>query len=392
MRRLVLLLALLVSACSTFKAPPTEVSVVTRSSQSYQGYDVLAVAKYCDLFLKAPKLPAVSTLLNTFGDPLPCIEKRIKQGGLEVVQVDLIDATCWRNHSCAPGVPKPDDLKVIKARAQKIQPLASRYPAVQFWVSPALEDDVRDATKKKAMLQAAQAGCPSCRVINSPFTGAQVPGYPIEKHGTKVRGFSVSGDGASSFDGDNLGTDGNDFQHRISGSYSTFIWWNELNLRCTGEEHAPPPNQRTNRPTMDQFKQGYQIAQPEQVKPPAPSVCKSIRKLSGGELHKPNAEAYCNGQSGAKDPRGNRPLLIIRKPGRKGDKIRVMSSSGKIVGCYAYYGPYSSPGLHRWYMGDCSNQRPAELMASLGSEWGFVPIGNGSCLQINAVRRSGTYR
>lgn len=371
------LLASLFVAASTAQAAPI------------QGYDVLGLAQYCSRYLEAPRLPAVSTLLNTFGDPLPCLDKALARGGLSVVQIDLIDATCWRNKVCPPGVPKPDDLRTIKKRAQLVSKLAVKYPSVEFWVSPALEHDVKSSGTVAKMMQAAQDGCPTCKVINSPFSGAKT--QPLELHGTKTKAFSISGDGASSFDADNLSSDGNDFEHRTSGNYNTFAWWNELNLRCTGEKKFTPPLKRTEKPSADQFKQAYLLLQPEAVVPPAPPRCKEVVKVNGrkGEIFKPNAESYCNGVP--KDARSNKPLLIINKKGKRGNKLKVYASSGKEVGCFAYYGTYQG-SLHRWYMGDCSGQAPAKLHSDQGSEWGYTDLGGGKCLLTNSVRRLGTYR
>lgn len=388
-RKFILILFVMFYGCVnvSFAQCPTDVR---------KGYDVLALAKYCSTFLRAPHLPAFSTLLNTFGDPLPCVRKKLSQGTrTEVVQIDLIDATCWRNKKCPQGAPRPDDLSVIKRRASLIQPLAVAYPSTQFWVSPALEHDVRQASTVTRMLQAAKAGCPSCQVINSPFTGAKPSGFPVELHGTKVRAFAVSGDGASSFDGDNLDSAGslNDepFNHSCSGTDQSYGWWNELNLRCTGEKDFTAPLARTERPSLDQFRQYFITAQTEEIKPAPPlRVCPAFRDLSAPEIYKPNAESYCNGQK--PDVRGNKPLLIIKKGGKKGDKIKVFNKLGKHVGCFQYYGSFTTAGLHRWYMGDCSGQKPAELYDAFGGEWGFVELSKNSCLRINSVRRLGTWR
>lgn len=357
-------------------------------AQGYQGYDVLALAKFCDTYLKAPRLPAVSVLMNTFGDPLPCIDKAAARGGLKLVQVDLIDATCWRNKVCPSGVPKPDDLKTIEARARLVSKLAVKYPQIKFELSPALEHDVKDAKRVKLMMSAAKKGCPTCQIINSPLTGAKVP--PLELHGTKVRAFSVSGDGASSLDGDNKRSDGNKFEHRTSGSQATYMWINEFNLRCTGEKSFTPPLRRTNRPTIDLFEQAYLVAQPEPNSPNLPPSCSSVVGFARGEINKPNAEAYCNGQP--PDKRGNKNLLILKRKGKSGEKLKILNNRGQEVGCFKYYGTFDSPGLFRWYQGDCSGHTPAKLFKLLGNEWGFIPLGGGKCLKFNSVRREGTYR
>jgi hypothetical protein len=390
----VLILTVFLFGCSAKAPEPPLFKEITLTKVSQQqakkGYDVLGLAMYCQRFLEAPRLQALSTLLNTFGDPLPCVEKAIQRNGYSLVQIDLIDATCWRNNKCPAGVPRPTDLKEIKKRSQKVFNVATRYPHVEFWVSPALEHDEKNPNTVRAMLKAAKDGCPICQVINSPFSGARVPEYPLELHGTKVRAFSVSGDGASIFDADNIRTDGNGFEHNISGNNQTYAWWNELNLRCTGEKNFTPPLKRTEKPSGDQFWQAYLTMQPEPGKPSPIGQCRKVREVKKPEIYKPNAESYCNGQT--PDRRGNKPLLIIKKSGKRGDKIKVFNKNGKQVGCFSYYGSFTEPGLHRWYMGDCSGQTPYKLYKDFGDEWGFVQTGGGECILLNSVRRMGSYR
>lgn len=397
MKRLISLIGcLLLYGCTVIEPPKPELNLfrVFEETKKYKGYDALGLPMYCKKYLEAPHLEALSVLMNTFGDPFPCIESKQKKKCLDLVQVDLIDATCWRNNKCPAGVPKPTDLKQIKNRASKVQSFADKMqsvcPNTEWWVSPALEHDEKNPTKVTQMLEAAKEGCPRCKVINSPFSGAKPQGYPVELHGTKVRSFSVSGDGASIFDGDNIKSDGNGFEHYASGTHQTYAWWNELNLRCTGEKNFTPPLKRTEKPTGDQFWQAYLTMQVEPAKPNAPPQCKSVKQVQKPEIYKPNAENYCNGQQ--TDSRGNKPLLIIKKPGKRGDKIKVFNKNGKQVGCFAYYGTFETPGLHRWYMGNCSGQTPYKLYKDLNDEWGFVQTKKDECLLINSVRRLGTYR
>lgn len=361
--------------------------------QCITSYDVLGLAMYCKEFLAAPKLPGLSTLLNTFGNPLPCIEKRIARGGLQLVQIDLRDATCFRNRVCPKGTPPLTDWSVMLQRARAVNALAVKYPAIDWWVSPFLEHDIKDDAVIRKACDVALRGCPSCRCINSPFSGVRTAGIKLELHGTKVEAFSVSGDGASSFDADNTRDDGNKFQHRIAGESQCHAWWNELNLRCTGEKTFTPPLKRTAKPEPWQFAIAAKVfTSIEDRSPNAPPVCKSMKDLNAGqgEIYKPLAERYCNGV--ADDGRGNKPMLIIRKPGKRGDRMDIVDKSGKKVGCFAYYGTYEKPGLYRWYVGSCSKQNAWELYRQLKNEWGFVQTGGGACLKFNSLRRGGVYR
>lgn len=390
-------LVFFISGCSLAPAPTPETDTVIRSAvaPSRWGYDVLGLAKYCDRYLAAPRLPKVSTLLRTFGDPLPCIDKALARGGLTDVQYNLRDATCWRNKVCPPGTPSLTDWNDMKKLAAQVNKRAVAYPQVTHWISPYLEHDFKDANVIKKACSVSLSACPTCKCVNEPFSGTKNTPFPLELHGTKVTAWSVSGDGASMFDGDNIRNDGNSFQHRTSGTAQTYGWWNALNLRCQGEKTFTPIEKRTARPTEDHFRQAHKILTTEEdAVPAAPARCRSVRVVDGakGEILKPNAEKYCNGQPGENDPRGDRPLLIIRKGGKRGDRLKILAPSGKDVGCFAYYGTYETPGTHRWYVGNCSGEKPYELYTELGQEWGFVELGGGQCLRINALRRMGVYR
>lgn len=383
------------------------------AAETIPGYDVLGMAMYCKQFLAAPKLPAFSFLMSTFGDAIPCANERLALGGVKVVQVDLIDATCWRNRVCPPGVPRPDDLKVIKQRAAIVRKLALKYTSTHFDLSPALEHDIKDENTVKKMAAAAKAGCPECSIINTPTTGSARPkGIPLELHGTNVRAYSVSSDGASQFDGDNLSSDcpSRDYQcsdqyfkakkckqcapfeHRTSGTFTTYGWIPEFNLRCSGEKSFTAPKERTEKPSADLFRQSYMLMQPEPPKPAPPPICKEVRDIRPGvEITKPNAEHYCNGQN--KDPRGNKPLLIVQIPGKRGQQMPVYKSSGQQVAAFCYWDTYSPmKNAHRWYIGDCTRETPAQLVDELGSEWGYALYDKNKCLRFNAIRRQGIYR
>ena len=360
------------------------------------GYDVLGVAKYCDTFLAAPPLPAVSTVLEIFGDPMPCIEQYIKKNSKLVtdVQIDLVDATCHRNKVCPPGTPALNNLAVMKQRAERIHVYAKTYPKITWWISPYLEHDIKNANELKAAFDVAQAACPICRLINSPVSGISLSSVLEERHGTKnVRAFSVSGDGASMFDADNIKDDGNDFQHRLAGTDQIYGWVNSFNLRCTGEKKFVAIKDRTHRPHPDEFLQIEKILKTEEPpKPTPPAICKTTRDIQGskGEITKTNAELYCNGTGD--DGRGNKPLLIIEKKGGYGERMTIHKPDGTEVGCFRYHGEFLDKRLGRWYVGNCSGERPYQLYQEIGGEWAHAKDKNGNCIRFNVIRRQGNYR
>lgn len=393
-------------------ATPTEISTPTDTGNIQKvGYDVLAVAKYCPTFLQAPKLPQMSTVMDIFGDPLPCVEQRIALGGITDIQIDLRDATCFRGAKCPPNTPSLTDWRVMEALARRVNVLAVKYKTINWWVSPYLEQDINSEATIRTACTTALRGCPSCKCINAPISGARPSGIPIELHGTKVKAFAVSADGSSVFDADTTANEGggvridagqgsevddvydaaNAFQFRFAGTNQTYAWWNELNLRCTGEKTFVPIVERTIRPLPYQFQVAYKLmTSKEDAIPAAPPYCRSVRRVSGGEIVKPFAENYCNRDKD--DGRGNKPLLIIKKGGSRGNRMNVLNSRGKIVACYSYYGTYTVPGLHRWYAGSCNGMTSWDMYQALGQEWGYADLGNGQCLLFNSLRRGGTYR
>ncbi len=354
------------------------------------GYDVLGVAKYCSTFLQAPRLPAMSTLMNTFGNPLPCVEKRAMRGELSDVQIDLIDCTCWRNGTCPPGVPRCDDLKIIEARAREVNVTAGKFPNVTFWASPGLEHDVKDCKRVSLMLQAAQKGCPRCELIQSPFSGCVVPGVPLEKHGNQVKADSVSNDGQSLFDANTFPQPDPKKapDYRTNGKRFVFGWINEFNGRVSGEKgKPPPPMQRTCWPTRDLMREVYLNLMPPEPEQPAPKTCKSVRSLKEKEIWKTHAETYS--PCPHPDKRGNKYLLISKY---KDQQMSLIRPDGKEVGCLKYYGSFAEPGYQRHYIGTCSPKTPAQVYDAAGGENLFVKRNNGECLRVNTIRRLGIFR
>lgn len=349
--------------------------VIAYSDPIY-GYDVLGVAKYCDVYLKAPKLPSVSTLLGTFGDPIPCIEKRIKLGGLTHVQFDLLDGTCWRNDNCEPNTPKLSDINELRKRAKRVNSLAVKYPNIKFYISPILEHDIKDERKVISLCRTVIDECPTCECINSPVSGAKPKNIKLELHGNQ-RAYSVSNDGSSVFNCDSV-------KFRSAGSNFVYAWFPELNLRYSGEKKFTPPSKRTCTPTINLFKQAYMLLQKPEDKKEPPSICKTVRDVSNEEIWKTNAESYCDD-----DPRGNKPLFITKL---NKQKYPIISSNGTEIACISLYGSYAAKtGYNRYYMGSCSGDTPISLYKKAGSEWAFINDSS-RCIRINTIRRLGNFR
>lgn len=356
------------------------------------GYDTLALARYCDTYLQAPELPAVSTLMTTFGNPIPCLKKALSKKSLKLVQIDLKDATCWRNKTCPPNTSKLTDWADIARKSRQISRLAKAYPSTEFWISPWLEHDIKSPTTIRKACTVALRQCKTCKCVNSPHTGSRPKEIALELHGTTTTAFMISADGASTFEADTLSTDGNQFNHAKAGSYATFAWWYELNLRCSGEETFTAPQKRTEQPTIDQFQQAFEIVTTEEAKPEPPrGKCKKERPLDAiaRETSRPNARNNCNGQP--KPTTQNKAILVIRPIGTT-QPIPILDRTGNQVGCFRHSGTPSQDGLEKWYIAGCSDQTPSRLRADLRGEWGWVQLPNQDCIPINAIRRTGSLK
>jgi hypothetical protein len=225
------------------------------------------------------------------------------------------------------------------------------------------------------MCEAVEKGCPECKCVNSPFTGARPSGIPVESHNPKENTFSLSTDGISIFD-----IDATEYSNR--GKYTNYMWFPELNLRFTGEKQFVMPKQRRCKPPIWLFRQAHQLTKPLLPEPPAPPVCKSVRRLQGKELWKTNAESYCNS-----DKRGNRALFISRY---RDSSLDIIDPRGRKIAFLRYYGTFEGV-YRRHYLGTGSGENPFRLFRKAGGEHIFIKRGS-ECIRVNAVRRLGYYR
>ena len=226
-------------------------SVCFAKAEPLLGYDVLAVARYCNTFLKAPPLPAMSTLMVTFGNPIDCINRRIAQGGLRVLQIDLLDATCHRRRLCERKIKPLPNIRQIRHLSAQIRRIAIANPNLEVYISPYLEHDILNRGVLKRAFNAAQAKCPECQLVQSRWRGKRLAGVLEEKHGNRGKGEFVS------LDGQNMFFDG--VVDKTRAKIAFFLWWHELNLNKYSEEWTYP-SRRKHRPTVGQFRQAVRKA------------------------------------------------------------------------------------------------------------------------------------
>jgi hypothetical protein len=318
------------------------------------------------------------TMVGLFGDKtfgpgaLPALETLLKTGKVSAFRVHLF----WTKHADPPNA-----IESIRRAASDVERLHARYPGVACYVSPVCEYDQRNAGTVQKWAMAAKSAAPSCQVVLTPSgSGATPPGYPIERHGSAVRGWGTSTDGNSIWDADSA-------KVRNSGSEYALAWWPRCNLSTSVPKF--PPSSRTAQTSKADIQQGQAVMKAPPPKPPItmrPPGCRSVRELTGKELWKTNAEDSGNG-----DPRSNKPLLISRA---RDTTLSIVSSDGKGIGCLKYYGTYSpyGPNWFRHYAGSCHGQSAVDLLhANGGNEWGYIQTGK-ECLLINLIRRTGNTR
>ncbi len=374
-----------------------------------KGYHTIGLAKYCNEWQNAPDLPAVSALMNTvFGDPLPCIEDKIKKDdSLSDVMLTIRDATCFRGYNgCPSGTPNLTDLNIIKSNAQRINNYTNVYPNVNWWVSPYLEHDRHNSNGNISQevlnqtFEVIKAECPKCKVFNQPLSGYSVAGVPDERHGTKSdnTGMLVSGDGASIFQADNIGTDGNNFQHRTAGTEITLGWIQSFNRRCDGYKTFIAIDKRTLLPKATEFKAVHKILTTEvdEIPSTVPVQCREVREIKAPMINKTFAENYCNDQPNASDPRGGRNLIMVPERLGRGNQIQVIGAkNGKLLTTMVSWGDWEgNKSLERYYVGKTpTSPDPFELYeANENNEWAYALFPNGVCYRYNVLRREGTYR
>jgi len=349
-------------------------------AEPLQGYDILGLAKQ-DVGMIAKTIEpgtAVGTLLGTFGDPLPALDKLLQTGKVKAFRVHLINGTCWRNNNCEKGEPRPNDFRAMEARATAVRNLNDRYPNVACYISPVLEHDERHPDNVKRWFDIIQEAAPNCKQVVSAFTGVRPKKVLQEGHGATPSGDVISTDGNSFYDI-------NTVRYGSGREALRLGWIHRFNLRTTGEKVFVPPSKRTAKATQDNIRQVSALLHPEEPKLIGkPPQCKKVRELKDKELWKTNSEDYNNG-----DKRGNKPLLISKY---KNNRMDILDVRGNRVGCLQYYGPFSDGGgYYRHYAGSCSGDSAISLKGKAGSEWVFVNTGK-ECLMVNAIRRKGYFR
>lgn len=323
---------------------------------------------------------SIGVMAGTFGPINKVLPELLATGKVPAFRIHL-GGFCAHGSKCTDGECSPGNINCLKSRARTAQKIAESFPSSQCYASPYAEYSSTDRKRVDAWFSAIKSEAPSCIPVASSF-GGYIPPYIryIERHGNNPQISEItSNDGSNYFDSDSV-------KYNKKATVMSCKWTNRYNLRLTSEKSAPPPPKERsldNRIGQHDFLL-MQLMGHELPPQPAPPVsCKHIHSFTGQELLKPHSEDYgsLNGQ------RGNKPMVILKK---KVNKLDVIDTKGRYVGCFKYYGKYTVNGYHRYYMGSCSGQDAYDLYLKTG-EWAFMKDGT-TCTPITVMRRMGYFR
>lgn len=380
MKKLLLLLPILFGACSTVTPPLPDIPLAAPKVISFQ--DILSLPMQNVKMIKENLRPGegIGVMAGTFGPINKVLPEVLAATNAPMFRIHL-GGFCNHGSRCTEGECSPGNINCIRSRARTAEKIAKSFPNSQCYASPYAEYSSTDRNRVEGWFAAIKSEAPSCIPVASAFGGYIPPSIKyIERHGNNPQISEItSNDGSNYFDSDSVKY--NKKATKLSGK-----WTNRYNLRLTSEKSAPPPPKDrplTNRIEKHDFILMQLMADDLSPQPATPAICSSLTKLTGEELYKPHSEDY----GAANGNRGNRPMLILKS---RVSKLDLLDRTGKTIGCFAYYGTFTTPGYHRYYMGTCSGQNALDLYRKTG-EWGFLKNGN-RCTAITVIRRMNYFR
>lgn len=291
-----------------------------------RGLDYLGGAMYPQVILRNhPRGFAAGFFAVEFGDARPVAEEMLKRGLTRHIRC----AGMWaKDHAY-------NDKILVEAvkQAKRWNSLAINYPArIQF--SPACEHQLNENNAKR-WRDAIRSAAPNLEYVNTPWTGAILPGEINEVHGFGPQ--KPKTEYQVSTDGDNLNDiDASLWQDKYSDALVLFGWAPRFNLRQA--DTTEPPKQRTAKPDA-----GYILNVARVVMPAGtpPKFWIKVNPFPHNWIYKTDAEDKKNG-----DDRHNKPVFISTC---RTDVI-IKASNGKAIGRLKYYGHFAE-NLHRAYSG-----------------------------------------
>jgi len=323
------------------------------------GLDLLGLARYPNV--KLPAGFALGVFANTFGDPLPAVEKIVKRGTCPLVRVHLLWAD---NHVFGRA-----DLRKMRTEAKRVEDLAKLYKNVRFEVSPFCEHNLENPLP---YLQECAKIAPSCTIVNTPWRGAVVRKYKNEVHGlhTLPSGpYNFSYDGLSAVD-----ADVKTFKTVTAAADVHFFWVSQFNGRMTTKDVTPRPDRRA-WPSQDLIDSVAFLG----------TDSKSPRILNTA-LWKSHAEQHNVPYS----PRELNPVLIT--PTKGASAVLVTTKGRKEVAKMPRYPEQFADGRYRYYLGEYGYKIALKALEISGSPMCDIWIEGTRIGRVNPGFRAGVFR
>jgi hypothetical protein len=332
--------------------------VTTAHAEQIQCIETLAGAQYPEAVRSIPRQFGISGFAKReFGDFFP-VARRALQDGRPWVGVNLL----WSDtHDFSEK-----DLPFVINEAKRYEPLCQQY-LNKIELRPFTEHKLKNPD---ALLDKVQAAVPSCKIVNSVWTGSLSKKYKNEVHGKHQAPqgeYNYSFDGTNSVDSQVYDTNkatGYLTRHKRAAVFC--MWHPAINLRYSMKDSTPRA-QRVKEAKQRAPNRELLLSLAYLFNPPgAIFVPKNWLIKSHAEKH------------GANDQKGDK--LVIISPVR-GAAIEL-KRDGKVVAKLPYYGTYEGGG-YRYYW--------SQMGFRAGTETGLY-IGKKQYGMINGGFRAPTFR
>lgn len=337
------------------------------------GLDILGMAhpnfKVIPLLTTLSRDTPLGFFWDTFGNAKPKF-RRMLNNGFHTFRIHCH----WDDqHKIIPMAKLTKVLKEIKV-------ITDKHPHITLYISPSCEHNEANKAEVRKRLQEVQKIIPYAIPVNSVWTGAALPKFITEKHGSNVTTQITSTDGINVYD--------INVTKFLSDSRTLqFIWGARFNGRQITKPNQKVPSipERTAFPDKKYFLSVARLLTP---KGNAPTPSFKAKKFKAPNLWKSHSED----SAGTVDTRNNKPVIIIAE---NVPNLIIVDKNGKEVCKIPKYGIYEG-NQYRYYSGRGPNLYGYEMaekaLKQSGSEFIWIRAGNTFYGPIHPAFRQGTFR